>query len=126
MSVYAEVVFALPLDQSYSYMVPDDMASGLMVGMRVLAPLGRRCLTGYVIKVRHRRPVGSFELKALQEVLDEEPVFSPEFLKFTRRLAGWYHASWGEVLKAALPPSLVVRSRIRYALRKEALDTDKH
>jgi len=126
MSVYAEVVFALPLDQSYSYRVPEDMAAGLMVGMRVLAPLGRRCLTGYVIKVRHRRPVGSFELKALKEVLDEEPVFSPEFLKFTGRLADWYHASWGEVLKAALPPSLVVRSRIRYALRKEPPDTDKN
>ena len=118
MSVYAEVVFALPLDQSYSYQVPEDMAGNLGIGVRVLAPLGHRILTGYVIKIRRRRPAGNFELKSLHAVLDEEPVFTLGFLKFTRQLADWYHASWGEMLQAALPPSLIVKSRIRYALRE--------
>ena len=121
MSVYAEVAFALPVDQSYTYSVPDGLAPRLEVGVRVLAPLGRQCLTGYVTRIRHRRPSGGFELKALQEILDEDPVFSPEFLKFTRRLADWYYASWGEVLQAALPPSLVVRTRTRFALREEPI-----
>jgi len=121
MSVYAEVVFALPVDQSYTYSVPDDLAQRLEVGVRVLAPLGRRCLTGYVIRIRHRRPPGGFELKALQEILDEDPVFSSGFLKFTRKLADWYYASWGEVLQAALPPSLIIRSRTRFALREEPI-----
>jgi primosomal protein N' (replication factor Y) len=124
MSVYAEVVFALPVDQSYTYSVPDGLAQGLEVGVRVLAPLGHRCLTGYVTRILHRRPSGGFELKALQEILDEDPVFSSGFLKFTRRLADWYYASWGEVLQAALPPSLIVRSRIRFALREEPIPED--
>jgi primosomal protein N' (replication factor Y) len=118
MSVYAEVVFALPVDQSYTYSVPEGLVPRLEVGVRVLAPLGRRCLTGFVTRIRLRRPSGGFELKPLQEILDEAPVFSPGFLKFTRRLADWYFASWGDVLQAALPPSLIVRSVTRFKLRE--------
>jgi primosomal protein N' (replication factor Y) len=119
MSVYAEVVFALPMDRSYTYRVPHELAAKVDRGMRILAPLGSQDLTGFVVGIRRRRPSGDFEIKTLIELLDDEPVFSHELLKFTRRLARWYYASWGEVLQAALPPALIVRSRTRFEVKRE-------
>jgi len=124
MSVYAEVVFALPVDRAYTYRVPDQLAAMVDLGMRVLAPLGRQDLTGFVVRIRSRRPSGDFEIKTLTELLDDEPVFSHELLQFTRRLARWYFASWGEVLQAALPPALIVRSRTRFELRHDLILED--
>jgi primosomal protein N' len=45
MSVYAEVAFALPIDQSYTYSVPDGLAPRLEVGVRVLAPFCRQAVS---------------------------------------------------------------------------------
>lgn len=122
--MYVEVVFALPVDQSYTYLVPEALADSARVGLRVLAPLGRQQLTGFVIRVRRRVPASEFELKSVSRFLDEEPVFSQEMLSFTRKLADWYFASWGEMLQAALPPALIIRSRTRFALERDRLDAD--
>jgi primosomal protein N' (replication factor Y) len=119
MTLYAEVVFALPGDRSYLYTVPAGEVERIAIGARVLAPLGPRSLTGFVIRTRRRRPSGDFEVKALMSVLDDEPVFSPALLKFTRSLSRWFYASWGEMLQAALPPALIVRSRTRFGLKPD-------
>ncbi len=119
MSVYVEVVFPLPPRQTYTYSVPEESRNKVSAGSRVLAPFGHQSLTGYVIRILHRRPSGDFELKPILEVLDSDPVFSPGFLKFTRFLADWHFASWGEMLHAALPPALNVRSRMRFSLEED-------
>jgi primosomal protein N' (replication factor Y) len=122
--IYVEVVFALPVNQSYTYSVPDALTAKVKVGVRVLAPLGRQQLTGFVVRTRQRRPSTDFELKPVSRFLDDEPVFSLEMLRFTRKLADWYFASWGEMLQAALPPALTVRSRTRFALERERLNEE--
>lgn len=125
MSLYVEVVFPLPLNQTYTYSVPGDSHKNVGEGSRVLAPFGRQSLTGYVVRILHRRPSGDFELKPILEVLDSDPVFSEDFLKFTHRLADWHFASWGEMLHAALPPTLNVRSRTRFSLNKDLAGPEK-
>ncbi len=125
MSVYVEVVFPLPHHRTYAYSVPKESQEKVGKGSRVLAPFGRQSLTGYVVKILRRRPSGDFQLKPILEVLDSEPVFSEDFLKFSHRLADWYFSSWGEILHAALPPSLNVRSRTRFSLNKDLYDPEK-
>ncbi len=119
MTLYAEVVLSLPLDQSFSYIVPESCKKSAKIGSRVLVPLGQRMLTGFIVKLRKRRASPELKLKEIAEVLDEEPVFPPSFLSFTRKLCAYYYSSWGELLQASLPPSFILKSKTRVALSDE-------
>ena len=110
----AEVVFNLPLEKSYSYLVPDDLRELLQPGMRVRVPLGRgqRQVTGYCVAVcqtsgPHRR------LKAIQEVLDPSPLLNSRMLQLTQWIADRYLCSWGQVLESVIPAGVKRRSGTR-------------
>ncbi|MFH1864735.1 MAG: primosomal protein N', partial [Candidatus Eisenbacteria bacterium] len=45
------------------------------------------------------------------EVLDVAPVVDPPMIELTRWIADYYLASWGEVLRATLPPGINMESR---------------
>ena len=44
------VVLPLPLDQAFTYLVPDDLADEAQMGCRVLVPFGPRRLTGLIVE----------------------------------------------------------------------------
>ncbi len=102
---YAEVVFNLPLKDAFTYEIPLHFSGMVKKGMRVLVPFGRRRLTGYVVSLsKHNKK--NIPLKPIEEVPDSEPVISKELLSLTRWVADYYHSSWGEAIKAALPAGL--------------------
>lgn len=116
MTLYALVVLPLPLDQVFTYTIPECWAEATRIGTRVLVPFGQRMLTGFVVGRKKRLKAEGLKLKDIAEVLDAEPVFSSNLLKFTRKLSGYYYASWGEFLQASLPPSFILRTRKRVSL----------
>ena len=127
MTLYAEVILSLPLDQSFSYIIPESDKENAKIGSRVLVPLGQRLLTGFIVSLRKRRSTQEFKLKEIVEVLDERPVFSSSFLSFARKLSNYYYSSWGELLQASLPPSFILKSQTRVSLSakgKAALQND--
>jgi primosomal protein N' (replication factor Y) len=119
MTLYAEVILSLPLDQSFSYLIPQSYQKKAKIGSRVLVPLGQRMLTGFIVRLGKRRVSPEFKLKEIAEVLDEEPVFSSSFLSFTRKLSDYYYSSWGELLQASLPPSFILKSKTIIALSEK-------
>lgn len=119
MSLYADIVFSLPVDQSFSYLVPEAFREKAKVGSRVIAPFGQKRLTGFIIGLKESGPPPEFVLKEITDVLDEEPVFSPPLLSLTRKLSDYYYSSWGELLQAALPPSFILKSQTKVFLTEE-------
>src|SRR5690606_1685413 len=69
-------------------------------------------LTGLVVGVREAGP-GDDALKAVLDVLDDAPAFTPELLRLTKWMADYYVCGWGEVVKAALPTGTDVESEHR-------------
>lgn len=116
MTLYADVILPLPLDQPYTYSLPAELEGKAAVGSRVLVPLGERRLTGFVVGLRTRRPRASLKLKPVAEVLDESPALTAELLSLTRRISQATFTPWGEVLQAAVPPSLLLRTRLAVSL----------
>ena len=96
-----QVVLPLPLDGAYTYLIPESLQARADVGCRVLVPFGPRRLTGVV--VGHGGEGDGHRLKAILDVLDDEPSLTPELLRLTRWIADYYVCGWGEVIKAALP-----------------------
>ncbi len=105
---YAEVVFPIPVQNSYTYIIPERFADDVEPGVRVLAPFGPRKTTGFVVS---RKASSDFpKLKSIEEVLDPVPLFTPEVLGLAKWIAEYYVCGWGEVLKAALPAGIHLNS----------------
>jgi primosomal protein N' (replication factor Y) len=119
MTLYAEIILSLPLDQSFSYVVPEFYQSEVKIGSRVLVPFGQRFITGFIVNLRKRKLTRDIKLKEIKEILDERPVFSPSFLSFTRKLSEYYYTSWGELLQASLPPSYILKSKTEIFLSEQ-------
>ncbi|MFP4082355.1 MAG: primosomal protein N' [Candidatus Aminicenantes bacterium] len=116
MTLYAEVILSLPLQHSFTYLVPPGWEKQAEVGSRVLVPFKERKLTGFIINLRKRKLSSGIQLKEISEVLDERPVFSSSFLSFTRKLSEYYLSSWGEILQASLPPSFLLKTETKISL----------
>ncbi|MGI9105121.1 MAG: primosomal protein N' [Pyrinomonadaceae bacterium] len=108
--LYAEVAVPLRVAQTYTYRLPLALRDEAQVGSRLLVPFGRKLLTAYIVALHQEIDAGlelnDSEIKEAEELLDAEPLITPELLEITRWIADYYAAPWGEVLKAALPAGL--------------------
>lgn len=110
----ADVVFNLPLERPYSYLIPDSLREILKAGQRVKAPLGRgnRRQIGYCVGIRSDVP-NKRKLKPLEEVLDREPLLDQTMLDLTRWIGERYLCGWGQVLESVIPAGVRRRSGTR-------------
>jgi primosomal protein N' (replication factor Y) len=108
--LYAEVALPLRIAQTFTYRLPLTLSSDARVGARLLVPFGRQLATGYVVALHDALDpalgLDDSEIKDAEELLDVEPLLTPEVLEITRWISDYYAAPWGEVLKAALPAGL--------------------
>ncbi len=107
---YADVAVPVHVSLTFTYRLTESMQKTAQVGARVMVPLGRKLTTGYIVGLRDRLRQGSSlnesEIKEVAELLDVEPVVTPELLQITRWVSDYYASPWGEVIKAALPPGI--------------------
>ena len=100
----------LHVAQTFIYRLPDSAREIAQVGARVIVPLGRGLVTGYIVSLlKNLRPGSSLvesELKEVSELLDATSLITPEVLEITRWVAEYYGSPWGEVIKGALPPGI--------------------
>ncbi|MCC7536079.1 MAG: DEAD/DEAH box helicase family protein, partial [Deltaproteobacteria bacterium] len=102
-SRWADVAIPVPLRQLFTYRVPEAMT--LVSGHRVAVRFGARNVAGVVVRVREPNE-GEPEPKGLRDVvavLDGEPIFEEELMRFLHDAAEYYLAPPGEVLKTAAP-----------------------
>jgi primosomal protein N' (replication factor Y) len=98
-----DVAIPLHLYSTFHYLVPPHFGPEIATGKRVLVPFGRRRMVGIVLG-----PVESpEELKPVIELLDPEPLLTPDELEFLRWAAAYYLHPLGEVIRAALPAGIL-------------------
>lgn len=74
--------------------------------MRVLVPFGRsKTYLGIVARLHDERPKG-YEVKSVAQLMDSEPIITPQQLQLWQWIADYYLAPIGDVYKAALPAGL--------------------
>ena len=119
--VYAEVAITLPVDKTFHYAVPPQFQSICEVGKRVLVPLGKRTITGYILELPSPLPpdITDNAIKEIRDCLDETPLFDRGMLQFFRWVAAYYLAPLGQVIKTALPPGINWESYYHCSLTRE-------
>ncbi|NOZ57554.1 MAG: hypothetical protein GXO73_12290, partial [Calditrichaeota bacterium] len=116
--MYADVVFPSPLEQTFTYLVPEGMVEDIRVGQRVLVPFGRRRMTGFVVALKDESDVE--KVRPIEDILETEPSFTPEILSLARWMSDYYLCSWGEALRACLPAGLVFQTKLVLELTEKA------
>ncbi|MBO5665095.1 MAG: primosomal protein N' [Bacteroidaceae bacterium] len=106
MERFAEVILPLPLPGSYTYSIPKELEDRVVTGCRVSVPLGdKKTYTALVVGVHGNRPEG-YKIKAIKELLDDEPVVTVHQLKLWEWISKYYLCSMGDIYKAAIPQGL--------------------
>lgn len=101
---YAEVILPLPLANSYTYRIPDELEPLVVPGCRVMVYFGKkRCYTALVWEVHDRAPQAEQTVKELYALVDASPVVRPLQLRFWQWIASYYLCRLGDVYKAAIP-----------------------
>jgi primosomal protein N' (replication factor Y) (superfamily II helicase) len=100
--VVLRVALDTPLRRLFDYLPPQDLPTP-QVGSRVRVPFGRQRLVGVVCAIAATSELPRDKLKAVLDVLDDEPVIDRQVLELVEWAAQYYHHPLGEVLAAALP-----------------------
>ncbi len=104
-ALFAEIALPVPLPDPLTYEVPPNLAPLARPGVRARVRMGKRRLTGIVVKVHSDRPEG-MTLRPVEEILDVEPPLPPDLLELARFMGDYYFAPLGEVFRSMLPPDL--------------------
>ncbi len=116
--MYAELVFPLPFRNTFTYSVPEELRPFAKIGVRAVAPFGKRTFTGFIINVSNKTEVKE-EIKALSDIIDHKPVFDSLALKFYNWISEYYLSSPGEALKLAVPYGTSIESKRKIIIDKE-------
>jgi primosomal protein N' (replication factor Y) len=114
---FAEIAVPTPVNQLFTYSIPDNFQEAIQPGMRVLVPFGKKQLTGYVVRLSSTTAVK--ELKSIIDILDEQPAFSNELLELAQWIGDYYLCSTGEALKAMLPTGINIESEQTVTLKPD-------
>jgi primosomal protein N' (replication factor Y) len=113
MGLYCDVALPVPLDQAFTYAVNGVVP---VVGARVIVPFSGQRLMGVVVRVHEEAPAEDFEIKPVQQVLDDAPVLPDELMELARWIAQYYVAPLGEVLRGMLPLAAEVKRHFSYRI----------
>lgn len=111
--MYADVSLPVPLDQAFTYLLPQTLWHRAKPGARVVVPFGPRKLTGFILDIREEVP--SVAVREVLRLLDEEPVLESHQIELGRWIASYYCAPLGEVLRVMAPLAGEVRSSKVYS-----------
>jgi len=107
---FAEVAVPVHVSSTFIYRLPISLRHLAEPGSRIVVPLGKKFVTGYIVGLLENLSAGTSlqesDVKEAKEILDTIPLVPPELLDLTRWVADYYLAPWGEVIKAALPPGI--------------------
>ncbi|MDA7881471.1 primosomal protein N' [Akkermansiaceae bacterium] len=103
MPLTARVLIDGPSELVFDYAIPDDL--NVLPGCRVRIPLRNRPATGTVLRVREV-PEGDFALRYLTDLIDPEPLITPELLKLAEWIGSYYGTPLEQVIRSIIPSSI--------------------
>ncbi len=112
-SRYVDIALPVPLDQTFTYSVNGVVP---VVGAPVLVPFSGQRLMGVVMRVHDEKPQEEFEIKPVQQVLDDAALLPDELMELARWIAQYYVAPLGEVLRGMLPLGAEVKRNFIYRI----------
>ncbi|WP_369410342.1 primosomal protein N' [Neiella litorisoli] len=101
---FIHVALPVPMRRIFDYLPHPEQQ--IVVGGRVRVPFGRRMMIGIVVGESDHSEWPVEQLKAIDEVFDQTPIWPPSLLDLFKWAGRYYQHPIGEVLSHALPKKL--------------------
>mgnify|MGYP006194246125 FL=1 len=124
-TLFIEVVLPLALPNTFTYRVPNDKASDITVGKRVVVQFGKSKIYTAIIQSISKLAPTQYEAKYILDIVDDEPIVTANQLKLWQWIADYYLCTLGEVMAAALPSALKLASETKIVLNHQ-FDYDRN
>ena len=105
--LYCDVSLPVPMDQPFTYSLPETLRHRVKPGCRLAVPFGPRKLTGLILRCHDEKP--AMATREALRLIDSDAVLSGELIALGRWIAGYYCAPLGEVLRGMLPLAAEIR-----------------
>lgn len=111
-----------PLQGTYTYSI-GNLRDGVLVGQEVTVPLGRRLAHGFITGITDELApeIPREKVKALSGLVETEPVFNEDQLRFFEWVARYYGEPLSNVIEAAIPPRAKKKHRRLVQLKEEVV-----
>lgn len=124
-AMFADVLLPIAISGAYTYSIPHDLVPLIQVGSRVLVPLKNKIATAIVVRLYSDAPnISTDKLRDIADLVDEHPLLLENQIQFWRWLAQYYMCYPGEVMDAALPSGLKLKSESFLSLNLDAFETE--
>src|SRR5437764_3272490 len=104
------VAVAVPLRTTFTYKIPERLATEIQPGSRIVVPFRKKSVVGVVTEFAQLIPPDT-KLREVQKCLDPVPALTPKLLELGQWIASYYVAPIGEVYRTMLPPLTELRAR---------------
>ncbi len=100
--MWVELSFNIPIDNFFTYLVPDELKNDLKVGMRVEAPFRKTKKVGLVIHISSFKP--KFKTLPILRILDEIPLIPHYYMSISEWISNYYGCSINEAIHLFVTP----------------------
>lgn len=114
---YAEVAVNVPVNKTFHYHIPAEIEADTVPGTLVRVEFGVAMQPAVIVAIHDTTDIP--ETKPILELLDSDPVMTPEHIDLARWLSETYLASIGACIWLMLPPGLTGNSDRLYSLMDE-------
>lgn len=111
---YAEVAVNVPVNQTYHYHIPENLASRVQVGSLVRVQFGVAMQPAVVVALHDKTDIP--ETKPIRELLDPLPVMAREHIDLALWLSETFMESIGNCVWKMLPPGLIGKANQQITL----------
>ena len=126
--MYVDVAFPIPSFQIFTYKVPKELISKIILGSRVKVPFKNKVIYGIIVSIKNNT-LFKGNLKSIIFV-DEISLINKELWNLAKWVSNYYHSPIGKVIKSILPfnisleykPSLLFYVSINKNIKEIDLD----
>ncbi len=93
-----------------TYLVPDEFRAVIGPGSLVVVPLRANMVTGVVLRVNNDAQAPAYVLRAIDKLLDNQPVLDTNRLTLAAWISREYHTPLGRACALMIPPGLTPKT----------------
>ena len=121
MNYYVDVILPLPLKGTCTYQLSKDQFNILEVGFRIAVSFGKRKIYTAIVNKLHNNKPELYDTKPIEFIYDDKSLVSQNQIDFWNWLSRYYFVPLGDIIKAAIPSSLLLESD-SLIIKKEIAD----
>ena len=111
--MYAQIALPGTGFKTFTYKIPEHLLSLLTPGQPVVAPFKNRTAAGVIHEITSKSELPDKKIKKIHGVINPIFAFTAEHVALLNWIADYYICPVGDVFKAAYPPGILGRSRLR-------------